>query len=236
MCRSPRFPPTLVAHSSLGRISRHKEAQHSGAHHGTAPSDSRHLVKYTPLIPENAGSDYSTSTSSRGSYHRSAPYPQPAYRGGSRGRFTPTYRNKTLVLNGGAQSAASSHENLLPDPTTPSTPSWVTKTDRHLQLINRDVYERETQQRTQAIEQSLKQKQLYKGYHEKARFFKNMRQAVGDTVIASSNTSRPISKYEVEVEGVRFHVTKQGSKLVKAPGAFHNGQPPPAMSILNDSL
>ncbi|KAJ2991471.1 hypothetical protein NUW58_g2496 [Xylaria curta] len=172
------------------RISRHKEAQHNSTSHG----------------PDSF-------SGSRGPYHRSAPYPQQAYRGG-RGRFAPTYRNRTLVLNGAVQSATSSHENQPPDPTTPS---WVTKTDRHLQLINRDVYERETQQRTQAIEQTLKQKQHEKDRREKAQFFRNMQKAGGNSLTASSNSSKPVSRYEVEVDGVRFHVTQQGSKLVKAP-------------------
>ncbi|GAW10980.1 hypothetical protein ANO14919_003180 [Xylariales sp. No.14919] len=172
------------------RISRHKETQHNSAYYGP---------------------DYSPGN--RGSYHRPAPYPQQAYRGG-RGRFAPAYRNRTLVLNGGAQSATPKQENIPLDPTTPT---WVTKTDRHLQLIKRDVYERETHQRTQAIEQTLKQKQLDKDRREKAQFFRNLQQAGGDSAAAYSNSSKPVSRYEVEVDGVRFQVTQQGSKLVKAP-------------------
>jgi nucleosome binding factor SPN SPT16 subunit len=121
------------------------------------------------------------------------------------------------VLNGTNQSAASSQENLALDPTTPS---WVTKTDRHLQLINRDVYDREAQQRTRAIEHTHKQKQMDKDRREKMQFFRNMQQTGKDMNVAPSNQSKPASRYEVEVDGVRFHVTQQGSKLVKAPGAF----------------
>ncbi|KAJ8121675.1 hypothetical protein ONZ43_g1938 [Nemania bipapillata] len=193
------------------RINRHKEAQNNGGNHGIATLEPHPLAEYTPLTAGKLGIDYSTS--GRGPYHRSAPYPQQTYRGG-RGRFTPTYRNRTLVLNAGAQPATPNEENQHPNPTTPS---WVTKTDRHLQLINRDVYERETQQRTQAIEQTLKQKQHNKDLREKLQFFRNMQQAQGDGMTTSSNSSKPVSRYEVEVDGVRFHVTQQGSKLVKAP-------------------
>jgi hypothetical protein len=175
-----------------------------------------HVVECIPLTVDNLGPDYSTSARG-GPYHRSAPYPQQTYRG-SRGRFTPAYRNRTLVLNGGAQSAVSDDENQHPNTTTPS---WVTKTDRHLQLINRNVYERETQQRSQAIEQTLKQKQYNRDLREKAQLFRNMQQAHGGNMTSSSNSSKPVSRYEVEVDGVRFHVTQQGSKLVKAPGASH---------------
>ncbi|KAI0967641.1 hypothetical protein F4678DRAFT_445055 [Xylaria arbuscula] len=160
------------------------------------------------------------------SYHRSAPYPQYTYRGG-RARFAPTYRNRTLVLNG-AQSPPSNQDGQAPDP---ATPSWVTKTDRHLQLINRDVYERETQQRTQAIEQTIKQKQLNRDRREKAQLFRNMQQAgIPNSTATSSNSSKPVSRYEVEVEGVRFHVTQQGSKLVKAPDDLNPPTATPKMA------
>ncbi|RYC54308.1 hypothetical protein CHU98_g11901 [Xylaria longipes] len=204
-----------------GRINRHKEAQHNGAN-GKASQIMSSAILYSSR--GNSGPDYLASN--RGPYHRSAPYPQQPYRGG-RGRFAPAYRNKTLVLNGGP--AASSLENQPPDPTTPS---WVTKTDRHLQLINRDIYERETQQRTQAIEQSLKQKQLNRDRREKAQFFRNMKQAGGDSLTASSNSSKPVSRYEVEVDGVRFHVTQQGSKLVKAPDDLNPPNATPKVASL----
>lgn len=124
------------------------------------------------------------------------------------------------MLNGAHQPASAAQENQS---LNPPTPSWVTKTDRHLQLINRDIYERETQQRTQAIEQTLKQKHENKDRYEKAQFLKNLQQAGGrDSLATTSNLPKPVSRYEVEVDGIRFHVTKQGSKLVKAPGTFHN--------------
>ncbi|KAI1179328.1 hypothetical protein F4777DRAFT_575027 [Nemania sp. FL0916] len=171
------------------RIKRAKEAQSLGRNHD---------------INYSAG---------RGSYHRSAPYPQRISRGGRAG-FAPTHRHRTLVLNPTTPSANSSQENLSLDSTAAS---WVTKNDRHLQLINRDVYERETQQRTQAIEQTMKQNQLNKDRREKFRLLTNLQKAGGESATRPSNSSRPASRYEVEVEGVRFYVTQQGSKLVKVP-------------------
>lgn len=205
---------TNITHISVDRINRHKE-QSNGTNHGIFYPATQVVYSKAPVsLRKNLVQDYPFS--GRGVYHRPAPYPQHAHRGG-RGRFQPTYRNRTLVLNGGAPSTASNQENHAPDPTTPS---WVTRTDRHLQLINRDVYERETQQRSQAIEQTLQQRRLDKARREKAQFLKNMQQVGGDVMAASSNSSKPASRYEVDVEGVRFHVTQQGSKLVKAPGAF----------------
>ncbi|KAH8157320.1 hypothetical protein CIB48_g10921 [Xylaria polymorpha] len=206
------------------RISRHKEAQHSSTNHGKTSQAISLGISHSPR--ENSGPDYVASN--RGSYQRPAPYPPQPHRGG-RGRFAHAYRNKTLVLGGAGQSGASSLENQPPDPTTPS---WVTKTDRHLQLINRDVYERETQQRTEAIEKSFKQAQLNRDRREKARFFSNMQQTGRDNLTASSNSSKPASRYEVEVDGVRFHVTQQGSKLVKAPDDLNPPNATPKVALL----
>ncbi|KAK6957436.1 hypothetical protein Daesc_000221 [Daldinia eschscholtzii] len=150
------------------------------------------------------------------SHYRAAPYPRGGYRGG-RGRSLPTYRNKTLVLNGQSRPAAdnsdSTNENL-----DPASPSWVTKTDRHLQLINTSVYEKESQQRASAIEQTYRQKQLQRNHREKATFMNNVLQSgASGKSIGLPNTSASASPYEVVVDGIRFRVVQQGSKLVKAP-------------------
>jgi hypothetical protein len=44
----------------------------------------------------------------------------------------------------------------------------------------------------------------------------------GNSVLPVTSNSAPVvsSKYEITVEGIRFQVTKQGSKLVRAPGEF----------------
>ncbi|KAI8650244.1 hypothetical protein NCS56_01477100 [Fusarium sp. Ph1] len=81
-------------------------------------------------------------------------------------------------------------------------PGWVSKTDRHRQLINANVYEKETQNRAKAIEQD-----------ETA---KDQR--------PSGNARRP-SRNELSVEGIQFRVVDGGKKLVKvlcadAPNAF----------------
>ncbi|KAI1412153.1 hypothetical protein F5Y13DRAFT_163716 [Hypoxylon sp. FL1857] len=153
---------------------------------------------------------------SRASQYRAAPYPPRAtYRG--RGRAVPTYRNKTLVLNGQSRPSADSSEGAS-DPSDPPTPSWVAKTDRHMQLINSSVYEKETQQRANAMEQSYRQRQFQKNNREKAAFMASMLHGgAGGVPIGLPNTPASASPYEVVVDGIRFRVVQQGSKLVKAP-------------------
>ncbi|KAI1470419.1 uncharacterized protein F4812DRAFT_417460 [Daldinia caldariorum] len=156
---------------------------------------------------------------SRASHYRAAPYPRGGYRGG-RGRPLPAYRNKTLVLNGQSRPAADTSDtsDTANETSHLASPSWVTKTDRHLQLINTSVYEKESQQRASAIEQTHRQKQLQKNNREKAIFMNNMLQsgAIGKPV-GLPNTSASASPYEVVVDGICFRVVQQGSKLVKAP-------------------
>ncbi|KAI1841704.1 hypothetical protein JX265_006253 [Neoarthrinium moseri] len=172
-----------------GRINRHKAAQ-QGPRHSDPPA---------PHYP------------SRGSY-RTAPYPRGGYRGHR--AHAPTYRNKTLVLNGqsrpttGGDSAASSDSNS----------SWVTRTDRHLQLINTMVFEKDTQARASAIEQTQRQKRLKKEQMEKARFLSFVQKNGDNVPSAPSNSVAAASKYEITVDGIRFQVTRQGSKLVRVPG------------------
>ncbi|KAI4863889.1 hypothetical protein F4820DRAFT_425362 [Hypoxylon rubiginosum] len=172
-----------------GKINRHK-AQRDGIH----PD---------PIYP------------SRGTY-RAAPYPPRGGYGG-RARALPAYRNKTLVLNGQSRPVTETGEctNELSDP---ATPSWVTKTDRHLQLINSNIYEKETQQRVNAMEQTLRLKQAQQNSREKAAFLTSVFQsgAVANG-FGSSNISASATSYEMFVDGIRFRVVQQGSKLVKAP-------------------
>ncbi|KAI0161701.1 hypothetical protein GGR52DRAFT_560853 [Hypoxylon sp. FL1284] len=176
-----------------GHINRHK-AQRDGIH----PD-----VNYSP----------------RGNY-RVAPYsPRGCFRGG-RARASPAYRNKTLVLNGQSRPTTETGDgsNEPSEHSNPATPSWITKTDRHLQLINSSVYEKETQQRVNAMEQTLRTKQAYQNSREKAAFLTSVHQtgAVANAV-GSSNTAATASPYEVFVDGIRFLIIQQGSKLVKAP-------------------
>ncbi|CAJ2513831.1 Uu.00g019500.m01.CDS01 [Anthostomella pinea] len=157
-----------------------------------------------------------TSYPARGSYHRAAPYPHTGYRGG-RTRPTTTYRNKTLVLNGQSQAASAASPTEENVPVDPTTPSYVTKNDRHLQLINKSVYEKEAQHRAQAIDHTTRRQWLQRDNREKARFMNTIQPHRTNSVAGPPTPLTSASRYEIEVGGVRFHVVQQGSKLIKAP-------------------
>lgn len=131
------------------------------------------------------------------------------------------HRHRSLVLNGnGAQPQAgqAADDSSASD----SQPTWVAKADRHLQLINSSVYEKEAQARSKAIAETNQQKTKMKDDQEKAKLGAFLR-----TAPASVATAKPASgsgAYELTVDGIRFIVAKDGSKLVKAPGMFEHGK------------
>ena len=96
-------------------------------------------------------------------------------------------------------------------------PGWVSKTDRHRQLINTNVYEKETRNRAKAIEQTRSAKLNNKRIQEKARvkeFFGRQTQASA----ASANAKSTSESNEIVVEGIRFIVTDGGKKLSRIKG------------------
>jgi hypothetical protein len=136
------------------------------------------------------------------------------------GRIPQVHRNRSLVLNGGVTpshsettSAKSSDDISTSSSTIPtSTPAWVTKTDRHLQLINPAIYEKQSQQRAKAIEETRKLKLRQRDERERQKINKHLQR-----IVDSSESTVP-SNYEILVHGIRFRVVKNGSKLLKVSG------------------
>jgi hypothetical protein len=142
-------------------------------------------------------------------------------RGYPRGGRTPqVHRNRSLVLNGGVNpslsetaSTKSSNDISTSSSTMPtSTSAWVSKTDRHLQLINPAIYEKQSQQRAKAIEETRKLKLRQRDERERQKISKHLQRMVD-----SSESTVP-SNYEILVQGIRFRVVKSGSKLLRVSG------------------
>lgn len=158
-----------------------------------------------------------TNTGWRGAHNASAGRGRGYPRGG---RMPQVYRNRSLVLNGGVASlppeitsANSSNEiSASPPAITSSSPAWVTKTDRHLQLINPAIYEKQSLQRAKAIEETRKLKLKQRDERERLRFNKHLQRTVDSSELTSP------SNYELAVQGIRFRVVKNGSKLLRVSG------------------
>jgi hypothetical protein len=93
------------------------------------------------------------------------------------------------------------------------------KNDRHLQLINSAVYEKESQARTKAIEQTRQKKQALQNEREQLKLLHFLNRVENnDGPGPGPNRQHAADRYEIVVQGIQFHVTKNGSKLVKLTG------------------
>ncbi|EPE36626.1 CCCH zinc finger [Glarea lozoyensis ATCC 20868] len=212
-----------------GQINRHKNNQGPDSQPTYSPSARSSPYPSKSLNPRlqttsHAGKDYSQRSagwSARGSYSGRG------YRGG---KPAAPHRNRSLVLNGATASPATrdnpvdtQHSENTPPLVTNNNPSWVTKKDRHFQLINTSVYEKESQNRTKAIEETRKQKAIERDAREKAKFNRHIQRIASHSALNASHSVRPASShssnsYELTVQGVKFLVQKDGSKLVKVSG------------------
>lgn len=138
------------------------------------------------------------------------------------------HRNRTLVLNSKSAASLQSATELRPDSlpsstqavqsedddTVPlqSTNRWVTKRDRHMQLINSSVYDKETQARNKAIEGTRRQKALQKDQREKQKIERHL-----NALPSRAGQAKDVV-HEISINGLRFHVIDGGSKLVRIRG------------------
>jgi hypothetical protein len=126
---------------------------------------------------------------------------------GGRGGFQHT--NRTLVLNATPTTASPASEPATPNNETTSTPNAVpeafvaTRRPGRNQLINRDTYDREQ-----------KQKQ---DHHDRTRVVKRQKIDRDEKSRLSQYTSRQGHR-EVILEGIRFQLREDGTKLIRVSG------------------
>ncbi|KAG2006449.1 hypothetical protein GB937_008737 [Aspergillus fischeri] len=193
-----------------GQINRHRnqtpQAQ-AQAHHGSelhaGPYVSRHTRARAGWAP-----------------YRGRPY--------GRGRPAAPHRHRTLVLNnansGNSTSSAPVPTNENVGESRSATPNgWVAKRDRHMQLINSAIYDKEAQARAKAMEQTRKAKAEKKARIEQAkvlRYAQGFGRPHHATTVASqvSATTQPHGEYQVYLNDIPFKIAKGGSKLVRVSG------------------
>lgn len=181
------------------------------------------------------------------SYHRyaSAPYPYP-----TRGGFRPPHRggrphqHRTLHFNNGTPTtAAPSHEAGAQSSTAPAAagPSgWVTKNDRHRQLINANIFEKESQNRAKAIQETWNKKQQARRQREKARLGEYLRRQQAIAGVPSLPSANPssvgaaTSNNEIMVGDIRFRVLDGGKKLARVAGDIDgaSSSPTPKSTVI----
>lgn len=127
------------------------------------------------------------------------------------------HRNRTLVLNStnSAQPADTAQADTVAadvdSSTGPPSNGWVSKRDRHMQLINTNVYEQHTHDKMKAIEESRKRKLHQRDLRERSKIARHFQ-------INSAHDPKTASSHEVNVQGIRFQVAQGGSKLMRVSG------------------
>lgn len=140
-----------------------------------------------------------------------------------------THRNRTLVLNQASGNTTESSGEMGSDhetkPAQPNGSGWVAKRDRHMQLINSAVYDREAQARAKAMAETQKRKAEKRAKMEEAkvmRYAQGFGQAhPGPATVA---TQRPMT-YQIFVNGIPFQVANGGSKLIRLSSTSLSGAP-----------
>ena len=194
-----------------------------------------HRTTTSPQSQDQPGYNQATASSSsyssrqpapRGSTSwrlpRSAPYARARGRGG---RMSSTHRNRVLILNNPTEPIQSTDSRSISGiPATlegsskegvNGSASWVSKRDRHMQLINTSIYDKEKQLRKKAMNETIRKKALADEHREKARIAKHL-QSINS--YPGKPTSTELGNYEILINGVRFRVMNGGSKLSRILG------------------
>jgi hypothetical protein len=99
---------------------------------------------------------------------------------------------------------------------------WVAKRDRHMQLINSAIYDKETQARSKAIEETRKLREQKRTEREQAKV---LRYAQGAGSALVSTPANPAAGHQILVNEVPFKIARGGSKLIRISSACLPGYP-----------
>ena len=144
-------------------------------------------------------------------------------RGGKSATYIQAHRNRSLVLNQKSTSkdneeevdnltsteARTDNQIVLNQSSTPAFTSWVSKRDRHMQLINSSVYEKNTLSRNKAMKVAREQKSRHNDLREKQKIKKHIQ------LIATGRAPAASTNHSLLIDGLRFQVCNDGSKLVR---------------------
>jgi len=148
-------------------------------------------------------------------YYRNASAPYPAR--GNRVQRPRPHQHRSLQFSNASSGPSSGA-------TTPHAPSgFIARNDRHRQLINANVYEKDTQNRAKAMEATRKKKAEGHRSGERHRFNEYLaRQNFSARATTSGDANPSAPSNELTIEGVRFRVLDGGKKLSRVPGQLKN--------------
>ncbi|RKF61276.1 Zinc finger CCCH domain-containing protein [Erysiphe neolycopersici] len=174
-------------------------------------------------------------------------YPVPSWHHNNRGptrrggysKPGQAYRNRSLILTGATSSSAPnppSEYTLKFEAEKPANPGrgWVSKTDRHRQLINASIFDKSSQDRTKAIEETRKKKMKQRQELEKYKLLKHFQlEAVANKYMGTSTHAvSGTERFEINVQGIRFLVANNGSKLIRVPDHINSLKSTPKVAAV----
>ncbi|KAI9809048.1 MAG: hypothetical protein M1825_002337 [Sarcosagium campestre] len=168
-------------------------------------------------------------------------------RRGRGGRVNPPqHRNRTLILNNTsstvttvdsskpeADRGASAAETRTSD--SLGATNWIAKHDRHRQLINASVYEKEISLRAHDLEESRKLKARRRDEREKSQISRHLKRLATqsrDSMTPTSIAAAPAKDFEININGHSFKVTAGGSRLVKVTDGTKPAHATPKKAIV----
>nr|XP_036580644.1 uncharacterized protein CTRU02_09447 [Colletotrichum truncatum]KAF6788639.1 hypothetical protein CTRU02_09447 [Colletotrichum truncatum] len=170
-------------------------------------------------VPSNQASYSRHNTYRQGGYphnHRVQPYPSTR---GSSG-----FRNRSLVVNNsGTKTPPSDSPTPEASGSTGSSSSWISKTTRgQRSLINSAVYEKTSEATAKAIEVTRQQNLLQQDAREKSQLANHFqRYGRHSSAPGTPTNSTAVGQHEIEIQGIRYRVAHNGSKLIKVSGDLH---------------
>ena len=163
---------------------------------------------------------------------RMAPYTRIDHRR----RINNPHRHRTLVLNNPTDTEPSIRANDQPPAvpaaqtgipervpaiqTVPASASWISKCDRHMQLISSTVYDKDTETRNKAIRETRRQKAFEKQQIEKAKIHRHL-ESLNHRQASNVPFATPAT-HTVYIDGLRFAVMNGGSKLLRIRGKIYD--------------
>ena len=193
-----------------------------------------HINLHKTQKPSQQVSSYDTSQSlsrlgygpSRVASSRRIPRGTPYNRGRAGRVALQGHRNRTLILNGTTSRAMGADDTMVnrsdednPEHSMEQKSGWVTKRDRHMQLINSSVFDRETHARSKAIEETRRQKAQQRDQREKLKIKKHLQfLSAAERPSASYPTTPESLLHELIINGIHFQVVDGGSKLSRVAG------------------
>ena len=105
------------------------------------------------------------------------------------------------------------------EPSIEQKSGWITKRDRHMQLINSSVFDKETRARSKAIEETRIQRAQQRDERERLKIKKHLQFLSAAERPSTSYPTTPKSMlHELIINDIHFRVVDGGSKLSRVAG------------------